>query len=91
MSQDTHHGKFSALVYYETAQFPVEVELDYTEEEAQSIEQAKVEHHTEEDWPDLFDLAPSLAIKLRAAFIEECPEEFQYNAEMLDFDFLTLP
>ena len=91
MAVAMHTGTFSALVYYMNAQFPVQVEIEYTDEEAASIEQAKMEHHTEEDWPDLYDLAPSLAMKLKAAFLEECPDEFQMNQEMLDFDYLTLP
>ena len=32
-----HKGKFGALIYLDDMQFPVEVEVEYTDEEAQSV------------------------------------------------------
>lgn len=86
-----YKGTFGVVVYYYNMTFPVEVEVEYDEVEAASIKQALEEHNSSEDWPDLYDLEPSLAMKLRAAFIEQCPEDMQMEPEMLEFDYLSLP
>lgn len=91
MEKNIYNGKFTAIVYYGDMEYPVDAEIEFNEKEAESIRQALKEHNSEEDWPDLYDLEPSLAMQLRQAFIENCPEEFQMNAEMLDFDYLEFP
>ena len=88
---NTHKGKFGALVYLDDMQFPVEVEVAYTDEEAQSVIKAHQEHCGDDDWVDIYDIAPSLAMSLRQAFIEACPDDFQFNAEGVEFDYLTFP
>ena len=90
-NNNTHIGRFGALVYLDDMEYPVEVEIEYNDEEAQSVIQAHHDHQGDDDWVDIYDIAPSLAITLRQAFIEACPDDFQANAEALDFDYLSFP
>lgn len=91
MEENTHIGTFKVVVYFENMQYPVQAEVSFNDKEAESIRRAVAEHNTDEDWPDLYDLEPSLAMQLRQAFLDQCPEEFLMNAEMLEFDYLEFP
>lgn len=88
---NTHTGTFSAMVYLGDMQYPVTAEVEYTDAEAESVIKAHEEHSGEGDWVDIYDIAPSLAIALKQAFVEQCPDEFQMDADALEFDYLEFP
>lgn len=88
---NTHIGTFSAMVYLGDMQYPVSAQVEYNDAEAQSVIKAQQEHSGEGDWVDIYDIAPSLAMALKQAFVEQCPDDFQLDADALEFDYLEFP